>query len=125
MKKADVFVARLYCDEDVDARLVKALQQRGIDVATTVAAGLLHTSDEEQLAYAARHQRALVTHNVKHFPRVHATWIEAGREHGGIIILIGHAAVGAWRRRMEVLLQRFSAEELYNQLLFLGAAYEG
>jgi hypothetical protein len=40
-------------------------------------------------------------------------------------MLIGHAAVGAWRRRMEVLLQRFSAEERYHQWLFLGAASAG
>lgn len=40
-------------------------------------------------------------------------------------MLLGHAAVGAWRRRMEVLLQRGSAEELYPQWRFLGAAYAG
>lgn len=49
----------------------------------------------------------------------------AGREHWGIIILIGQAAVGPWLRRMEQLLQRFSAEDLRNQLLFLGAGYGG
>jgi hypothetical protein len=50
--------------------------------------------------------------------------VEGGREHWGIIILIGHSAVSAWLRRMENLLNRFSAEELQNQLLFLGAEYD-
>jgi len=117
-------IARLYFDEDADARLAEALRRRGYDVETTVEAGLLEASDEEQLLFASSQQRALVTHNVKHFPMVHATWMEAGRKHWGIIILVGHSAVSAWLRRMENLLNRFSAEELQNQLLFLGAEYD-
>ena len=80
-------VARLYFDEDADARLAEALRQRDYDVETTVDAGLLEASDEEQLAYAVSQQRVLVTHNIRHFPGVHAAWVEAGREHWGIIIL--------------------------------------
>jgi len=91
---------------------------------TTADAGLLEASDEEQVVYAASQQRALVTHNIKHFPGVHAAWVEAGREHWGVIVLIGHSAVSVWLRRMENLLNRFSAEELQNQLLFLGAEYD-
>jgi len=113
-------VARLYFDEDADARLAEALRRRDYDVETTVEAGLLEASDEEQLAYAASQRRALVTHNIKHFPGEHAAWVEAGGEHWGIIILIGHSTVGIWLRRMENLLNHFSAEELQNQLLFLG-----
>lgn len=91
---------------------------------TTAEVGLLEASDEEQLVYAASQKRTLVTHNTRHFPGVHAAWIKAGREHWGVVILIGHSAVGAWLRRMENLLNRFSAEELQNQLLFLGAEYD-
>lgn len=120
----NLLIGRLYFDEDADARLAAALRQRGYDVMTTTDAGLLEASDEEQLVYAASQQRALVTHNIKHFPGVHAAWVEAGREHWGVIILIGHSAVSAWLRRMENLLNRFPAEELQNQLLFLGAEYD-
>ena len=101
-------VAQLYFDEDVDARLSEALRRRGYDVETTVTADLLEASDEEQLAYAVSQQRVLVTHNIKHFPGAHAAWIKAGRGHWGIVILIGHSAVGPWLRRMETLLNRFS-----------------
>jgi hypothetical protein len=117
-------VARLYFDEDADARLAEALRRRGYDVETTVAAGQLEASDEEQLVHAASQQRVLVTHNIKHFPGVHAVWIEAGKVHWGIVILIGHSAIGSWLRRMETLLDRFSAEELKDRLLFLGAEYD-
>ncbi len=44
-----------YTSEDVDARLAEALQRRGYDVETAVAAGLLEASDEEQLAYVVSH----------------------------------------------------------------------
>ena len=120
----NLLIARLYFDEDADARLAAALRQRGYDVVTTAEVGLLEASDEEQLVYAASQKRALVTHNTRHFPGVHAAWVEAGREHWGVVILIGHSAVGAWLRRMENLLNRFSAEELQKQLLFLGAEYD-
>lgn len=114
-------IARLHFGEDADARLAEALRQRGYDVETTVIAGLLAASDDEQLTYVVSGRRALVTHNVRHFPGLHASWMEAHREHWGIIILIGHSAVGVWVRRMENLLARLSAEELRNRLVFLGA----
>ena len=120
----NLLIARLYFDEDADARLAAALRQRGYNVVTTAEVGLLEASDDEQLVYAASQQRALVTHNVTHFPGVHAAWIESSREHWGVVILIGHSAVRAWLRRMENLLNRFSAEELQNQLLFLSAEYD-
>ncbi len=119
-----LLLARLYFDEDADARLAEALRQRGYDVETTVEAGLLEASDEEQLAHANQQRRALVTHNIKHFPGIHARWIQAAQEHWGVIILIGHSAIALWLSRMENLLNRFSAEELRNQLLFLGAEYD-
>lgn len=117
-------ITPLYFDEDVDVRLAEALRQRGYDVEATVEAGMRGSSDEEQLAYAADRQRALVTHNIRHFPEEHVRWIGTGRGHWGIIILVGHSSVGLWLRRMENLLNHFSAEELQRQLLFLGAGYD-
>ena len=124
MSKALKLFARLYFDEDADARLAVALQLRGYDVLTTAKAGLLEASDDEQLVFAASQQRALVTHNIRHFPGLHAAQVDLSHEHCGIIILVGHSAVSGWLRRMENLLNRFSAEELQNQLLFLGAEYD-
>jgi hypothetical protein len=97
--------------EDVDARLVTALRQRGVEVGATVAAGLRQASDEEQLAYAARRQRVLVAYHIRRSSRVCATWMQARQAHWGIITLMGQAAVGTWLRRMERLLQRFLVEE--------------
>ena len=115
---------RLYFDEDADGRLAEALRRRAYDVETTAGAGLLEASDEEQLSHAAREQRVLITHNIKHFPGLHAAWLQAGKHHPGIVILIGQSTVGLWLHRMETLLKRFSAEELKDRLLFLGAEYD-
>ena len=49
MTELGSLVARLYFDEDADARLARALRRRDYDVETTVEAGLLEASDEEQL----------------------------------------------------------------------------
>jgi hypothetical protein len=92
-KPTECHVAWASFAEDADARLAEALRRRGYEVETTVTADRLKASDEEQLAYAVSQQRALVTHNIRHFPGVHATWAEAGQAHKGIIILVGHSAV--------------------------------
>ena len=115
---------RFYFDEDADARLAEALRRRGYEVEITVESGQLEASDEEQLAYASSQQRALVIHNIKHFPGLHVAWMEAGRSHRGIIILVGHSAVSVWLRRMETLLGRFSVEEVENRLFLLAAEYD-
>ncbi|MBN1149292.1 MAG: DUF5615 family PIN-like protein [Anaerolineales bacterium] len=115
---------KFYLDEDVDARLASALAQSGLDILTTVAAGLVAASDEQQLTFAVQQERALVTHNIKHFPSLHAAWIEADREHWGIIVLIGHSAIGIWLRRIETLIDRYSIDQLRNGLFFLGAEFD-
>ena len=94
------------------------------DIETTAGAGLLEASDEAQLIHAVREQRMLITHNIKHFPGLHAAWLQAGKQHSGIVILIGQSTVGLWLQRMETLLKRFPAEELKDRLVFLGAEYD-
>jgi len=98
-------IARLYFDEDADARLAEALRRRGYDVETTVEAGLLEASDEQQLAYAVSQQRALVTHNIKDFPGKHARWVEAGGTPWGIIILIRGLATRGYQVTLATLWQ--------------------
>jgi len=72
------------------------------------------------VAYASAEQRALVTRNISHFPTLCALWMEAQREHWGVIILTEPATLGDWLRRLEGLLQHESSEQLRNRLLYLG-----
>ncbi len=78
-------MVRLYADEDVHEALVLALRRLGYDVLTTREAGRSNqgTSDRDQLAYAAAHDRALLTHNRRHFRRLH----RATATHAGIVAI--------------------------------------
>ena len=52
---------RYHLDEHVDPAVAEGLRQRGIDVTTTVDAGLTGATDEGQLAFATANGRVLVT----------------------------------------------------------------
>ena len=54
---------RLHLDEPVDPDIALAARKHGIDVTTTQEAGLRTLRDEEQLAFARREGRVLVTHD--------------------------------------------------------------
>jgi uncharacterized protein with PIN domain len=54
---------RFHLDEHCPTALAAGLRLRGIDVTTTPEVGLLHATDEEQLAYAGATGRVIVTHD--------------------------------------------------------------
>jgi uncharacterized protein with PIN domain len=54
---------RFHLDEQVDPDIARALRQYGIDVTTTIDVGLRTAKDEEQLDFARRARRVLVTHD--------------------------------------------------------------
>lgn len=54
---------RFQFDEQFPVAVVTGLRRRGIDVMTTVEAGLLGASDIEQLAHAYSDGRVMVTHD--------------------------------------------------------------
>lgn len=81
---------RYYLDEHMDVAVAIGLRRRGIDVATTVEAGLMCASDPEQLQFAIAQQRVFVTRD----RRILAT---AGHNvsHMGIVIArSGRSAIG-------------------------------
>lgn len=77
----------LYLDECVDHRLAGALRKRGFAVYTALDQGMTELPDEAQLEYAATRGWVLVTHNGRHFRRLHDAWALRGREHQGILVL--------------------------------------
>ena len=52
---------RFHLDEHINPRIARALERKGIDVTTTVDAGLRTHSDTSQWDYAKSNKRALVT----------------------------------------------------------------
>ncbi len=58
---------KFYADENVPFAIVKALKQRKIDVVAVKEIGLSGKSDIEQLDYAIRNRRTIITHDPDFF----------------------------------------------------------
>ena len=54
---------RCHLDEHVHPAVAEALRRRGINVTTTVEAGLRGADDQDHIAYAWRERRVIVTHD--------------------------------------------------------------
>ena len=79
---------RLYVDEDAAAfALVEALRHRGVDVVTVLDAGMASATDEQQLVIATSQGRAIYSHNVGDFCRLHREFLVQSRQHAGIILI--------------------------------------
>jgi hypothetical protein len=95
---------QLYADEDFPLAVVEELRQLGHDVLTAQDDGRRNTPDADILARAHALGRTLLTHNRRHFKRLH----RQGTAHSGILsatqdpnnhqALAGriHAALACW-----------------------------
>ena len=78
--------ANLYFDEDVSVVLARVLVGRGFGVLTARDARMLGRSDEEQLIFATKISRVIVTHNRRHFEELHAIFAGRQLEHAGMVV---------------------------------------
>ena len=113
--------ARLYFDRHIMARLADDLRRRDYDVLTTEEAGLDTATDEEQLTFATKEGRVILTYNIRDFAPLHSQWLAAGRPHAGIIVScqLGGREYGVLLHRMLRLLNHFTADELINNMVHL------
>src|SRR5262249_36765239 len=110
--------AKVYLDEDVSVLLAELLKARGFDASTALASGMLGKLDEEQLAYAVVQQRALLTHNRKHFEQLHERYIAESKSHFGIILAV-RRDVYELAQRAARLLNTVTADEMEKQLRYI------
>ncbi len=96
---------KFYFDENVPPAIAAFLQRRQVDVLTSEAAGNRQRSDAEQLAYAARTGRCLVTFNLTHFKRLGDDAIRRQNPHAGILLIPGSFRGNETRRIAEALLR--------------------
>jgi len=106
-----------YTDEDVATLVATLLQAKGWDVTTVPEQSTLSISDRKQLEFAVSIQRCLITHNRVDFERLHIEYVEANREHYGIIVVPQQNPYKI-ARRIEALANALSADEIANQLLY-------
>lgn len=109
--------APLYTDEDVANLVAILLRSRGWDILTTIEAGMSGYSDDEQIAYAASENRCILTHNRVDYERLHLSYLQAEQKHSGIILTPQNNAHEV-AKRVSVILNTLTADEVCNQLLY-------
>jgi predicted nuclease of predicted toxin-antitoxin system len=114
----DSIFIQLYLDEDVDILVGTLLEARGFTVITTRDAGQISKSDDEQLAYAIAENKTLLTHNRVDFEALAKTYFAEGKTHQGIIIATRHSPYEIIRRLL-IILNNVTADEMNNQLVYI------
>ncbi|MEH1964944.1 DUF5615 family PIN-like protein [Nostoc sp.] len=112
---------RLYIDEDSgDTALVLALQNRGIDIITTLSVNRLSFPDEEQLIWARSQSRVLYSSNIRDFYSLHTAFLTQEQPHSGMILIQQQLySIRELMRGILRLIAAKSAEEMENQVEFL------
>ena len=106
---------RFHLDENCDPRIAAGLTLHGVDVTTTPEAGLLHASDEAQLAYAVAQGRVIVTQDTD-FLRIAA----AGQETPGVVFYPDQGrSIGQVIRDLLLIWEVYEPEEMRNRVEFL------
>lgn len=118
MTASSIFI-RLYLDEDVSVFVAQLLHPHGFDVLTTREAQNLGASDAAQLNFATTQQRTILTHNRGDFERLHEATLREQSHHAGILIANRRPSDFELARRILVVLDAFTAEEMTDQLLYL------
>jgi predicted nuclease of predicted toxin-antitoxin system len=108
----------LYLDEDVSVLVAGLIKARGFTAVTTQDVGRKGVSDEAQLAYATSQNKVLVTHNRVDFEKLAQEYFLAGRDHTGIIIATRRSPYDI-AKRLLVLLNHLTADEMRNQLRYI------
>lgn len=77
----------LYLNENINPELVKLLAQFNVNAVHTYDVGNEGANDEFQLEYASERGYVVVTHNRRHYRKLHNDWTNSGKKHAGIIVL--------------------------------------
>jgi len=108
----------LHLDENFGLTFGKILASRGLDVLTAQAADMLGRDDQEQLEFATRHGRCLVTQNIAHFVVLHTQFIRGGMAHAGILLVEHNPNAAVMASKCVRRLANETGETVRSQLLF-------
>lgn len=109
---------KLYLDENIPEAIAIALRLRGYDVLTVKEANLKGLSDKDQLIYATKKGRALVTFNVADFVKLHNEFIKSSKAHKGII-LSKQLHIGLVIKGLIKLLNNINKSSIENNIIWL------
>jgi predicted nuclease of predicted toxin-antitoxin system len=106
---------RFHLDEHVDSDIAKALRRHGIDVTTTVEAGLRTLDDADHLDFILREGRVVVTHDAD-FLR----YASQSSGHPGIAYChMGTRSVGEITRSLILIYEVLTPEEMSGHVEYL------
>ncbi|MFQ6054444.1 MAG: DUF5615 family PIN-like protein [Methanosarcinales archaeon] len=110
---------KIYTNENISSVVAKVLREWSYDAISAPEAGLLTSPDEEQMEFAVTQRRAIVTFDIKDYPRLHAEYISSGSHHCGIIVS-KQLVIKELLRRLHNLLQTLTAEDMLDRIEYLG-----
>jgi len=77
---------KFYLDEDLTPAIAVALRTRGVDAVSSHEGGNVGLGDKEQLVFATRQGRCLVSGNARDFRSLGHDAVEQRRPHAGIVL---------------------------------------
>jgi hypothetical protein len=107
-----------YADENVKFGIVEGLRRQGMDVVTAYESGQQSADDEDLLTVAASQRRLMLTNDTD-FLRLHAEWIQNGRDHSGIVFWAQKMSIGVAIRRILKYALQTAPEDAANRVHFL------
>lgn len=109
---------RVLVDEDVRPLLAQTLRERGFDARHVVELKRGGLSDPEQLAFAVKQRRPILTHNIRHFVLLDREYRQKGQTHSGILLSDQVPFRVLLRRTLRCLGQKSDAD-IQNQVVWL------
>jgi len=108
----------IYLDENVHVLIAKIVQSHGFKAVTTQEVGRRGTSDPKQLRYANDQNYAILTHNRVDFEELAKNYFSLDKNHSGIIIAADNSPQEI-ARRLLVILNDLTADEMKNQIIYI------
>ena len=111
----------LLVDENFNHRILRGLKRRlsTLDALLVQEADIVQYDDPHVLAWAAVHNRVVITHDVNTMPRYAYTRLEAGQPVPGVVIVPKELAIGSAIEDLVILLTCSSPEEFSNRVIHL------
>ena len=78
---------KFYLDEDISPKVSEVLRNNNVDALSAHEVGMIQATDLEQLEFAAKNLRVMVTRNRNDFIRLTVRFFNEMRPHCGVLIL--------------------------------------